>query len=62
MFAGDLAAVRFIEVSVIAGCPQGKSWLYLPEFVNILLNVEAKPVGMSRKLMFAFSGNETFKS
>ena len=48
MFAGDLAAVRFIKVSVIAGCPQGKSLLYLPEFVNILLNVEAKPVGMSR--------------
>ena len=48
MFAGDLAAVRFIKVSVIAGCPLGKSLLCLPEFVNILLNVEAKPVGMSR--------------
>ena len=25
VFAGDLAAVRFIELSVIAGCLQGKS-------------------------------------
>ena len=29
VFAGDLAAVCIIGVSVIAGCPQGESWLYL---------------------------------
>ena len=28
LFAGDLATVRFIGVSVIAGCPQAESWLY----------------------------------
>ena len=28
IFAGDLAAVRIIGVSVIATCPQGESWLY----------------------------------
>ena len=26
-FSWDLAAVRFIGVSVIARCPQGESWL-----------------------------------
>ena len=28
-FTGDLAAVRIIGVSIIAGCPQGESWLWL---------------------------------
>ena len=28
VFAGDLAAVRFTGMYVIAGCPQGESWLY----------------------------------
>jgi len=31
IFAWDLAAVRIIGVSVIAGCPQGESWLYFRE-------------------------------
>ena len=28
IFVRDLAAFRIIRVSVIAGCPQGESWLY----------------------------------
>ena len=37
-FAGDLAAVRIIWVSAIAGCPQGESWLYMNCVTRLLNN------------------------